>query len=113
VRGRFETDGRVLGESPLRAAGDGLLAAEVPRGADASLVRILAEDGREITAAGLDVAAPPEYRDPPRADLAAVAAAAAAPRSGEGASLRPWLAAGSVLLLVAAALVKSLPLRAR
>jgi hypothetical protein len=90
------------GSAPLLPAGDGLLAAEIA--AVATGVDVLAADGRVLAAAGLDVPAPPEYRDPAPADLAALAALAS---GGGGRPQRPLLPcfAGAAVLLALASVV--------
>lgn len=89
--------------SPLVAAGEGLLAADVDD--DAADLDVLAADGRVLATAGLDRPAPPEYRDPHPADLDALAALACAGDGGRPRTLLPWLAGTAVLLALASVAV--------
>jgi hypothetical protein len=99
---------------PLVPAADGLLAVEV--GGRGEWAEISDAEGRTLATVGLDTPAPAEYRDPPPADVGAIAALVASPAERAATPLAPWLAAaaaGLALAAVAASRIKSPPRLAR
>ena len=112
-RAALEVPGRGEVVVPLVPAGEGLLALTLPRDAlDATSVRVVAANGLSLATVGLDASAAAEWRVAEAVDFAALAALARAPEPPQRTPIAPWLAAGAVLLLVAASwscLVKSTP----
>jgi hypothetical protein len=110
----FDDGGRRI-RVPLIPAGGGLLAADLGR-TQPQWIDLCAADGRDLATAGVDAPAPPEYLDPPRADLDALAALVASRGEEPALPLAPWCAAAAAALAlasVAAARIKSAPRLAR